>query len=103
MGLDWTKLPQNLHYLIPVAEKYGRIQFDEEVHEFLFEEITQEDLNTLRSVDMKICHDWQQIEDWINVNDMGQHKESARVYFLTVLLGHLNCLSETDLQARGLA
>ena len=39
--LDWTKLPPNLRYLAEPAEKYGSLQFESRIMDFLEHEATE--------------------------------------------------------------
>src|SRR5215203_1303235 len=85
--LDWSKLPASLTYLREPAEKYGAIQFESAIDEFL-DQASQEEMNELRSLAdrIRLNGDVDPINRWIDAYPFSEHEESARVYFLLLLL-----------------
>jgi hypothetical protein len=85
--LDWSKLPASLRYLQEPAEKYGAIEFDGLILEFL-DKASQEQLNELRSLAnrIRLNGDVDTTNRWIDAYPISEHEESARVYFFMLLL-----------------
>ena len=85
--LDWSKLPESLRYLQEPAEKYGAIEFEGLILEFL-DKASQEEMNELRSLAdrIRLNGDVDTIDQWIDAYPFPEHEESARVYFFMLLL-----------------
>jgi len=85
--LDWNKLPGPLRYLAGPAERYGRLQFDDPIYEFLREQMTPEERAELRSLNRRYKRDWDAINRWLDEYPMTKHPEARLVYFTGCLLG----------------
>lgn len=83
--LDWSKLPSSLRYLAGPAEVYGRVQFDDRIHEFLEERMTADERAELRALNHRYEQDWDAINCWLDEFPMIEHPEARLVYFT----GHL--------------
>lgn len=86
--LDWTKLPPELAYLAEPAAKYGALQFDDPIYEFLQGGMTPAEHSELIELGKLMSGDWDAIEKWLDAYPMTEHLEAARVYFT----GHLMAL-----------
>jgi hypothetical protein len=84
--LDWSKLPKQLSYLIQPAEKYGRLQFDDAIYNFLDNEMTDSDKDELQQLQEKIYRDSDVYQDWITQYSIVDHRESSLVYFMMHLM-----------------
>jgi hypothetical protein len=89
-ALDWDKLPPDLRYLAEPAARYGDIQFESRIMDFLEREATDEDRAALRALRPQVLRDEAAIDAWIDRLGISQHREAAFVYFLLHLmaLGH---------------
>ena len=93
--LDWSKLPPHLSYLAEPSERYGEIQFENQIMEFLDQEATAADLERLRKIKFQLIRDEVEIIEWIDQLGITEHREAALVYFLLHLValgvdsGHL--------------
>lgn len=85
--LDWSKLPPSLRYLAEPAERYGRIQFDDRIDEFLQEQMTPDEKVELQALVQRYEQDWKPINQWLNEFRMTEHSEARLVYFTGHLLG----------------
>jgi hypothetical protein len=85
--LDWNKLPSSLRYLAGPAERYGRLQFDDPIYEFLQERMTAEEQAELRALNQRYGRDWEAINRWLDGFSMTEHPEARLVYFTGHLLG----------------
>jgi hypothetical protein len=88
--LDWSKLPPDLHYLAEPAARYGHIQFESRIMDFLEREATDADRTALRMLRPLVLRDENAIDAWIDQLGITKHREAALVYFLLHLLalGH---------------
>lgn len=84
--LDWTKLPPSLSYLAEPAIKYGEIQFENRIMDFLEREATAADLEALRAIKPLVIRDVSAIDAWIDELGITKHREAALVYFLLHLM-----------------
>lgn len=82
---DWSKLPASLRYLAEPAERYGRLQLDERIDEFLQSQMTSDEHVELQALMVRYEQDWKLISKWLNVFRMTEHPEARVVYFT----GHL--------------
>ena len=97
--LDWNKLPKQIAFLAQPAQKYGAIQFDDEVYQFL----TALDADTYRELRhvSDLAKDCQtEIDGFLDKYSMAEHPEAARVYFLMLLLDSLPDKKEWDQNAK---
>jgi hypothetical protein len=94
--LNWSKLPDRLRYLAPLAEKYGRLQFDERILDYLNNHMSEEDRQELIDLGKTVVPDLADINSWINQFDMTEHQESALVYFALYLIGLGNAVGVFD-------
>lgn len=85
-SLDWTKLPEPLRYLAIPAEKYGRLQFEDRILDFLENEITETQIQELRDLATRTQRDHEQIERWLDEYNIVKHREAALVYFTEHLI-----------------
>jgi hypothetical protein len=85
--LDWEKLPDPLRYLAVPAERYGRLQFDDPIYEFLQERMTPVEQSELRALNRRYKQDWDAINHWLDEYRMTEHPEARLVYFTGCLLG----------------
>ena len=85
--LDWSKLPPELAYLQQPAEKYGAIQFESAIDEFL-DAAGEAEMNELASLAerIRLSGDIDAINRWIDNFPLTAHQEAAHVYFLLLLL-----------------
>lgn len=90
-ALDWTKLPRELRYLAAPAEKYGKIQFDNQVEEFL-RTVTPEQIAELRPVAERANGDVMALHKWMDAYNMCVHQEAARVHFFLTLMTEMGLL-----------
>jgi hypothetical protein len=90
--LDWNKLPERFHYLIAPAEKYGEIQFDDQIDEFLAA-ITAEQRSELTALAAQIRqrNDTDAINAWRKEHRSVDHPEASRITWM------LNLLTQLDL------
>jgi len=81
--LDWTKLPEELSYLIEPAEKYGVYQSSAQKAEF-FENMTPEEEEELvRAYErIAVAGHMQMINEWLDRYPITDHREAALVWGL---------------------
>jgi hypothetical protein len=84
--LDWTKLPTGLRYLAEPATKYGELQFENRIMDFLEREATVADREALRALKPLVIRDEGAIDAWIDELGITEHREAALVYFLLHLM-----------------
>ncbi len=84
--LDWSKLPSSLRYLAGPAERFGRLQFDDPIFEFLQEQMTVDEQAELSALSRRYEQDSQAINHWLDEFSMTEHREAALVYFTGYLL-----------------
>lgn len=84
--LDWSKLPSSLSYLAGPAERYGRLQFDDPVYEFLQDLMTPAEQLELRALNQRWLQDEKAIDAWLDEFRMTEHPEARLVYFTGYLL-----------------
>jgi hypothetical protein len=85
--LDWSKLPPRLRYLAEPAEKYGSLQFEMRILDFLESEASESDLENLRELNRLTLRDEKLIDEWIDeLGGLTKHREAALVYFLLHLI-----------------
>lgn len=85
-SLDWNKLPSGLRYLAEPATKYGEIQFENRIIDFLRREATAADLEALQALKPLVIRDEDAIDTWIDGLGITKHREAALVYFLLHLM-----------------
>lgn len=85
-SLDWNKLPAELRYLAEPAARYGELQFESRIMDFLKREATDEDRVTLRALRPLVLRDEAAIDAWIDQLGITKHREAALVYFLLHLM-----------------
>jgi len=90
---DWSRIPQLLAFIAEPAERYGLIQFDEQVD--AFEATASESQRAeLRQLARRLWEDrdgadGHALVDWVTKQNLTEHPEAARVEFLMVLLNRL--------------
>src|SRR5262245_7502108 len=84
--LDWSKLPPHLSYLAQPSAKYGALQFDDPIYEFLQKTMTSSERDELLELGKLMSRDWDAIERWLDEYSMTDHPEAARVYFTAHLM-----------------
>ena len=84
---DWTKLPDELHYLTEPAERYGEMGGDAEMLRFLqgADETQLADLAALAER-IRLASHSARIHQWLEQYSITDHREAAAVYFLMLLL-----------------
>ncbi len=88
---DWSTLPPELTYIIPLAEKYGQLQFEDQIDDFITNG-TDEEKQELKNLAKRL---WEDTEDghlaveYTMGLSLVAHPESARIHFLLTLLTEL--------------
>jgi hypothetical protein len=90
---DWSRIPRHLQFIIQPAQRYGQIQFDEQIEEFeaTAPEAQKDELQQLarRLWDERDAADGHALVAWVTGQELAKHPEAARVEFLMVLLNRL--------------
>jgi hypothetical protein len=81
---DWSKLPQELSYLIVPAEKYGKYQFPLDLGDFLGRMSPEEEVGLL-ALKVRTDSDFA-IDNFLTQYPKTEHLESRYIYFLLNLL-----------------
>ena len=83
------KLPDDLHYLIGPAMKYGRYQFDHHVFDFL-DRATDGEMAELAAVAERVLlrDDYPRVNAFLDENEIAESEAAARLYFLFLVLDH---------------
>jgi succinate dehydrogenase flavin-adding protein (antitoxin of CptAB toxin-antitoxin module) len=84
--LDWSKLPKGLEYLAEPAARYGALQFDGSIFDFLENQMSPANRNELQELGRLMARDWDVINSWLDAYPMTEHREAALVYFTVHLL-----------------
>lgn len=84
---DWTKLPALLQYLVEPAEKYGKIQFEIQIFEFLDNRMTPEEKLELQALSVRWKQDCKSINKWLDEFNITNNPEARLVYFTGLLIG----------------
>ena len=84
--LDWYKLPPGLEWLAAPAERYGRLQFDERIYDFL-RAADSDERAELQAIGRRWAEVWPAIDAWLDTHRITAHPEARLVYFTGVLLG----------------
>lgn len=81
-------LPEELHYLIDPAMRYGKYQFSEDIENFLdsASDDVLEELDQIGEKYDKYGH-YEILHEWMKKYDMTEYKEVARLYFLFSVIG----------------
>jgi hypothetical protein len=87
--VDWSLLPDHLRAMIPWAEKYGSLQFDDPINEYLAS-IPIEEIPDLKEAGRFISENWDAIRKLLDDNPMTDSVSSRRIYFLMHFLGLAN-------------
>jgi hypothetical protein len=89
-SLNWDKLPVELRYLAPAAEKYGHLQFDEHISDYLHYDALPDEIRELERLNVVIERDARLISRWLHEYSICADNEARRVYFLDYLIraGH---------------
>ena len=92
-SLDWTRLPSNLRFIIEPAEKYGWIQFGEQIDEFeqTGTDAQKSELKKLadRLWNERDAEDGHAVVAWVAKQDIVKDEAAAHVEFLLVLMTEL--------------
>jgi hypothetical protein len=75
-----------LEYLAAPAERYGTLQFDDPVFDFLENRMTPEEAKMLSELANRWGQDDEVIEAWLDKYRITEHEESRLVYFLGYLI-----------------
>jgi hypothetical protein len=86
--LNWLKLPSEFHYVISAANKFGTIQFEEQIDCFA-RYATKVELSELSSVAMQTRCDMPDLVEWMTKHSLVEHPEARLLYFLLSLLNEL--------------
>lgn len=86
---DWSKLPEELHYLVEHAEYYGRMSDEDEVVDFV-SSAEEDDLATVARLaeQIRAGGHMKQINAFLKKYPGAKHEESALLFTLTLLLDH---------------
>ena len=84
--LDWSKLPTELEWLAKPAERYGRLQFEDRIYDFL-RQVSSAEKSDLKHLGQQWEAAWPSIDAWLNAHPMTAHIEARLVYFTGVFLG----------------
>lgn len=84
---DWSKLSSELQFLAEPAERYGAVQFPNEVTTFL-EKITIEQQIEFDRLIKQLNEYSESVEHFLDQFRMTKHPEARHVYFLWNLLAH---------------
>ena len=85
-SLDWSKLPPGLEWLAAPAERYGRLQFDDRIYDFLHAAGPGERAE-LQALGQRWGEAWPTIDAWLDTHQINVHPEARLVYFTGHLLG----------------
>jgi len=94
--LDWSKLPTSLRYLAAPAEKYGRLQFDNRILDYLEKKMTDQEREELTELGRNMARDWDIINSWLDAHDITEHREAELIYFTGHLIGLGNDIGVFD-------
>jgi len=85
--LDWNKLPQEVSYIIPAAEKYGVLAGEDEIVKFL-QRVPEEDVSELASLyeRMSAQQHTDLLQRWFDRYPFPDHPEASLVYSLLLLM-----------------
>lgn len=86
---NWHNLPDELKYLIDVAEVYGIHHTEEDILTFL-DNAHSRDLKLLKQTAQRIRlgDHMQMIQKWLMRFPLDEHEEASLVYFLLLLMDH---------------
>jgi hypothetical protein len=84
--LDWSKLPPELGWLAVSAERYGRLQFDDPIYDFL-RGLNSTERDQLRELGQRWGEAFPEIDAWLDQYTITVHPEASLVYFTLYLLG----------------
>jgi hypothetical protein len=89
--LDRSTLPPHLAYLVPLAEKYGNIQFPDQIDDFIARgsNVEKDELAALARRLWEESEDGHDAVEWTMRLPLTQSPASARVHFLLTLLTEL--------------
>ena len=65
--LDWSKLPNDLRYLAEPAAKYGALQFDDPIYEFLENQMSDHEREFLHQLQQSYIRDEAAINSWMRI------------------------------------
>ena len=86
---NWQNLPEELQYLIDVAEVYGIHQSESDIWEFL-DNAPPNDMEVLASTAerVRLTNHSEIFYEWMKKFPLHKHPESAMIYWLFALLAH---------------
>lgn len=84
--LDWSKLPPDLEWMAVPAERYGRLQFDDRIYDFL-RSVGPVERSELQALGRRWAESWPAIDAWLDAHRNTAHPEARLVYFTGHLLG----------------
>ncbi|VTR96330.1 unnamed protein product [Gemmata massiliana] len=84
--LDWSKLPSELSWLAGPAERFGLLQVDDPIHDFLrgLDPVGRDELRTLSE---QWGGAWPAVNSWLGEYPTTAHPEARLVYSTGHLLG----------------
>ena len=84
-----SQLPENLHYLISPALRFGRYQFDDEIFAFL-DRATGAEMDELASVAEHVLldDDYPRVNAFLDRYEITDFEEAACLYFLFLVLDY---------------
>lgn len=87
---NWNNLPEEMKFLIPYAEKYGSLQFDDPIYDYLEKCSKKEKLEILELEAKMAGRVDAAIPKFLDDFPMTKHEESSLIYFLGhfLALGH---------------
>jgi hypothetical protein len=85
-SLDWSKLPPGLEWLAAPAERYGWLQFDDRIYDFL-RSVSPAERAELQALGQRWSDAWPAIDAWLDGHRITAHPEARLVYFTGYLLG----------------
>jgi len=89
--VEWNELPAEFHYLIPYAERYGTVQFEDQIDCFR-RRITRVEKFDLSIVGERVNDDLHQLVAWILQRSIVKSPAARLIHFLLTLLGELKLI-----------
>jgi hypothetical protein len=85
--LDWNKLPDSLHYLIPTTDIYGHLHSEQLVEEFLLN-ADQPSIEQLASLaeEIRSKQHYAVVLAWLKKYPIDKHPEACKIFWLFGLL-----------------
>jgi hypothetical protein len=86
---NWENVPEELRYLVPLAEEYGVHRSELDMIDFL-ESAREGELDQLSAAAEKcrLNSHFSLLNDWLDRHPITEHEEAARLYFLFGVMDH---------------